>query len=106
MSKYIISYYDDRFAENFDFDSLYCSISIRKDKALYSLGTLGSGNHFIEVDKDANGNLFVVVHSGSRHLGKEVTEYYLNKGQQLLKEQGIHIPYELTYLEGRLMEQY
>lgn len=95
-----------RFAEDFDFDSLYCAKSIRKGKALYSLGTLGSGNHFIEVDKDANGNLFVVVHSGSRHLGKEVTEYYLNKGQQLLKEQGITISYELTYLEGTLMEQY
>ena len=95
-----------RFAENFDFDFLYCSSSIRKDKALYRLGTLGSGNHFIEVDKDADGSLFVVVHSGSRHLGKEVTEYYLNKGQQALKEQGIHIPYELTYLEGSLMEQY
>lgn len=95
-----------RFAENFAFDSLYCANSIRKDKALYSLGTLGSGNHFIEVDQDADENQFAVVHTGSRHLGQEVTEYYLNKGQQVLKGQGINIPYELTYLEGTLMEQY
>ncbi|SHJ91897.1 RtcB family protein [Hespellia stercorisuis] len=95
-----------RFAENFDLSSLYCFKSVRKDKALYSLGTLGSGNHFIEVDKDTDGNTYIVIHSGSRHLGKEVTEYYLDMGQQVLKEHGIKIPYEMTYLEGTLMEQY
>ena len=47
-----------------------------------------------------------MIHSGSRHLGFEVTEYYLREGQRLLKEQGIEIPYELTYLTGELMQQY
>jgi Uncharacterized conserved protein len=89
-----------------DLSKLYCYASIQEVKALLSLGTLGGGNHFIEADKDDNGNLYIVIHSGSRRLGKEVTEYYLRKGQDLLKKQGIRVPYELTYLEGSLKEQY
>lgn len=95
-----------RFAEEFDFSKLYCCNHIRKDKALLSLGTLGGGNHFIEVDKDENGNLYIIIHSGSRHLGKEVTEYYLDAGQRELKSNGITVPYELTYLEGTLLQSY
>ena len=64
------------------------------------------GNHFIEVEKDDEGCLYAAVHSGSRHLGKEVTEYYLREGQKILQEQGVKIPYELTYLSGDLMEDY
>lgn len=95
-----------RFASAFDFEQLHCCRHIRKDKALLSLGTLGSGNHFIEADKDSDGNLYLVIHSGSRHLGKEVTEYYLNQGQQELKERGIDVPYELTYLKGDTLSCY
>ena len=46
------------------------------DRAMKSLGTLGGGNHFIEVDRDSEGQLWLVIHSGSRHLGIEVCEYY------------------------------
>lgn len=95
-----------RFAEDFDFTRLRCFKSIRVDKALLSLGTLGSGNHFLEVDRDDNDTLYVVIHSGSRHLGKEVTEYYLNEGQKVLKAKGSNVPYELTFLEGNLMADY
>ena len=95
-----------RFAENFDFSALHCASHIQMDKAMRSLGTLGSGNHFIEADKDADGNLYIVIHSGSRRLGKEVTEYYLNQGQKILKEQGLQVPYELTWLEGDMMQHY
>ena len=95
-----------RYAEDFEFERLYCYKYIRLEKALHSLGTLGGGNHFIELDKDENGHIYIVIHSGSRHLGKEVTEYYLNEGQKLLKEKGISVPYELTYLEDELMEHY
>lgn len=94
------------FALDFDFDRLRCFSHIRREKAMLSLGTLGSGNHFLEVDKDDDGNLYVVIHSGSRHLGKEVTEYYLSEGQNRLKEQENTIPYELTYLKGDLMADY
>lgn len=95
-----------RFAEEFDFSKLYCYKHIREEKALLSLGTLGGGNHFIEADKDEQGNLYVVIHSGSRHLGKEVTEYYLDAGQRALKARGISIPYELTYLDGDMLHSY
>lgn len=47
-------------------------------RAFNSLGTLGGGNHFIEVDIDSNGNYWLVIHTGSRHLGKEVCEAYQN----------------------------
>ncbi|MBD5136826.1 MAG: RtcB family protein [Lachnospiraceae bacterium] len=95
-----------RFSMDFDFSGLNCERHINKNKALLSLGTLGGGNHFIEVGKDDEGYLYVVIHSGSRHLGKEVTEYYLKSGQEYLKSRNIAIPYELTFLEGELMEAY
>ena len=94
------------YADSFDFSRLCCHRSIREKKAALSLGTLGGGNHFIEADRDESGNLYVVIHSGSRHLGKEVAEFYLNQGQRELKARGKEIPYELTYLEGSLMEDY
>lgn len=93
-------------AADFDLSRLDCGKHIRKENACLSLGTLGGGNHFIEVDVDADKNYYLVVHSGSRHLGVEVTEYYLKEGQKRLKSDGIQIPYELTYLSGDLMEHY
>lgn len=50
-----------------------------KDTLLYSIGTLGGGNHFIEVDKDELGYYYIVIHSGSRHLGIEVANYWMKK---------------------------
>lgn len=57
---------------------------IHLDHAVRSLGTLGGGNHFIEVDKDEEGFLYVVVHSGSRHLGLEVAGYYQEQAYRSL----------------------
>lgn len=54
------------------------------DKAEKSIGTLGGGNHFIEGDKDEEGNIYIVVHSGSRHLGLEVANYYQKKAYESL----------------------
>ena len=95
-----------RFKDEFDFDALRCARHIRRDKALLSLGSLGGGNHFIEVDRDNSENLYIVIHSGSRYLGKAVTEYYLNEGQKILKHKGLNTPYEITWLEEGLMEDY
>lgn len=95
-----------RFVEKFNFNKLICAKHIRTNKAILSLGSLGSGNHFIEIDRDDTGNLYIVIHTGSRHLGKEVTEYYLNEGQKILKEEGITVPYEITRLNGTLMRDY
>lgn len=60
---------------------LYCYNELKnKDGWLdKSMGTLGGGNHFIEVDEDSDGNLIFVVHSGSRNLGKQVCDIYQKK---------------------------
>lgn len=117
-------------------EELHCKDVIKLSHAEHSLGSLGGGNHFIEIDKDQNGNYILVVHSGSRHLGVEVCNYYQNmairnkndESQERaaliasLKEQGRqaeisealaafkskkpHIPDELAYLEGEALEMY
>ena len=56
------------------------------EKAKHSIGTLGGGNHFIEVDKDTDGNFWLVIHTGSRHLGLEVAGYYQNLAYEDCKE--------------------
>ncbi|MCF0128041.1 MAG: RtcB family protein, partial [Pseudobutyrivibrio sp.] len=93
-------------ALDFDLSSLRCFKHINEERALLSLGTLGGGNHFIELDQDDDKEYYLVVHSGSRHLGKEVTDYYINEGHKKLKTEGSDIPYELTFLDGQLMEDY
>ena len=93
-------------ADGFDGERLLCHKHIHRDKAALSLGTLGGGNHFIEVDKDEEGRLYIIVHTGSRHLGKEVTDYYVDAGARVLKEKGEEVPYPMTWLEGELMENY
>ena len=95
-----------RFSRDFDFDDLLCGKHIDENRSALSLGTLGGGNHFIELDKDDEGYIYAFVHSGSRYLGVAVTEFYLKEGQKHLKKRGISAPYELTYLEGQLMEDY
>lgn len=55
---------------------LKCINNINMDRAEKSLGSLGNGNHFCEIDIDEEQNLYLVIHSGSRYLGKQVAEYY------------------------------
>ncbi len=93
-------------AGEFDPEWLRCAKHIRQDKAMLSLGTLGGGNHFIEIDTDENGEGYLIIHSGSRHLGKEVAEYYMEKGHRQLKKLGKDVPYEMTYLTEELMADY
>ena len=75
--------------ERFDLTDLRCYRSLKDTKRLErSLGTLGGGNHFIEIDQAADGTKYLVIHSGSRNLGKQVAEHYqrlaidLNKGKE------------------------
>lgn len=94
-------------AKQFDFERLICTRHIRKDKALLSLGTLGGGNHFIEIDVDENGDSYLIVHSGSRHLGKEVSENYSKLAYQHLRKIGRDdVPIELSFLTGDKMSDY
>lgn len=63
--------------ERFDLTGLRCYRSLRDTKRLErSLGTLGGGNHFIEIDQSTDGTNYLVIHSGSRNLGKQVAEIY------------------------------
>lgn len=80
--------------EKFDLQELRCYRSLKNTKWLErSLGTLGGGNHFIEVDQAANGTKYLVIHTGSRNLGKQVAEIYqklavdLNKGKETYFDQ-------------------
>ena len=75
--------------EHFDLLELRCYRELKEVRWLEcSLGTLGGGNHFIEIDRAADGTKYLVIHSGSRNLGKQVAEFYqrlavdLNKGKE------------------------
>lgn len=61
----------------FEFDKLIAK-NLNIDRAKLSLGTLGGGNHFIEVGKSSTDNLYLVIHSGSRNIGGQVAKYYQN----------------------------
>ena len=56
--------------------ALFCRKEIDAERAALSLGTLGGGNHFVEVDRDETGALWLLIHSGSRSLGNDVSRYY------------------------------
>ena len=73
-----------RYAEEIDLSELACAAHVNLPRAEKSIGTLGGGNHFIEIDRDDEGNLYLVVHSGSRHLGVEVAKYYQEEGYKVL----------------------
>ncbi len=80
--------------EHFDLQKFRCFRELKDSKRLErSLGTLGGGNHFIEVDKAADGTKYLVIHTGSRNLGKQVAEIYqrlavdLNRGMEDYFEQ-------------------
>ena len=73
-----------RFLDMVDLDALCCIDHINRPRAEKSMGTLGGGNHFIEAEKDDEGHIYIVVHSGSRHLGLEVAKYYQEEGYKVL----------------------
>lgn len=72
------------FTEDVEWDSIRGKYD--KNRAKRSLGTLGGGNHFIEADRDDDGNLYIVVHSGSRHAGLEIANYYQEEAWKQLNQ--------------------
>ena len=123
-----------RFADYAKIEDIIAPVNV--DKLKLSIGTLGGGNHFGEIDVDDDGNYYIVIHSGSRHLGIEVCKHYQNLAikyhkdrkksdisiiEQLKKEgrqseiesvlkaakaSAPSIPDELAYLEGQHLEDY
>ena len=75
-----------RYSEKMDLGELYCIKHIDPLRAEKSIGTLGGGNHFIEADTGEDGSIYIVIHSGSRHLGVEVAKYYQNEAYRRLNK--------------------
>jgi len=73
-----------RYLEQIDLSELHCAKHVDLLRAEKSIGTLGGGNHFIEADRDDEGNIYIVVHSGSRHLGLQIAKYYQEEGYKVL----------------------
>jgi len=113
IKKYVVSGLRVRgkahdFIDKTRIDDLICIKQVNMNKARLSIGTLGSGNHFIEVDKDKDGSLYLVIHSGSRLLGKQVATYYQRVAVDELTEKrnGNKIREDLAYLEGKSFDDY
>lgn len=85
INKYVPAGFDihDKAIATSNVDDILAPIDV--DRAFKSLGTLGGGNHFIEVDADKNGDYWLVIHTGSRHLGIEICDYYQNLAYENLK---------------------
>lgn len=77
-----------RYGEKIDLTELYCYKHIDSLRAEKSIGTLGGGNHFIEADKGEDGSIYIVIHSGSRHLGVETAKFYQNEAYRRLNKSG------------------
>ena len=95
--------------EEIDLEKLRCGKNLNLKRGRLSIGTLGGGNHFIEVNRDEEGNLYLVVHSGSRHLGHETATYYQKEAYRDLKKRGKlppGLPRDLAYVEGKLFDDY
>lgn len=107
--------------KNIPLKSIHCFNFIRHDTVRRSFGTLGGGNHFIEVDKAADGRLYLVIHSGSRRLGRDVASFHKvaaffctcgidpkEAARKKLRPCEIKSRYSLgeCFLSGRLLEEY
>lgn len=89
-----------------DIYELECVKKIDTRRAKESIGTLGGGNHFIEIDTDGD-SLYLVIHTGSRNLGLRVAEYYQKTAYNACGGRAqSEIPYELAFLEGDSMQSY
>lgn len=87
INKYIPAGRNIREKKLISFDKindLYCLRELKETKKFNrAIGTLGGGNHFIEIDVDDEGNKYLVIHTGSRNLGKQVADYYQDLAIQL-----------------------
>jgi len=113
IRKYIPSGYSVRntphkFMDNINLTELKCYFNLYDaDHSFMYLGTLGGGNHFIEVNKSNDEELILVIHSGSRRIGKEVSEYYQKESLRYFKRyHKMASSKDLIYCEGKLFDDY
>jgi RNA-splicing ligase RtcB len=101
-----LKYFNIRLHGFDDIISLYCKDELKNKSYLFnSIGTLGGGNHFIELDKDNEDNIYIVVHTGSRNLGKQVAEIYQRKAIKYIANGCIDIKDEIKKLIIEYREQ-
>ena len=84
-------------------DNLHCAKHVQMEKARRSIGTLGGGNHYIEIGKDSEGAHYLFIHSGSRGLGAEIAQWYQDTAYAQSPD---GTPYELAYLTGDWKDYY
>jgi RNA-splicing ligase RtcB len=95
-----------RWADRELWATLRCANEIKLDAAAPSLGTLGGGNHFIEIDRDSDDRLWLVIHTGSRQLGLQVATFYQKQAMAICEANGGPKNCELAYLEGQMLDDY
>ncbi|WP_329175831.1 RtcB family protein [Streptomyces sp. NBC_01477] len=71
------------------FDAVAAAVRFRRERATQQLGTLGSGNHYIELCLDVDGAVWLTLHSGSRNIGKELADFHIGEAQRLPHNQGL-----------------
>ncbi|MFF7169466.1 RtcB family protein [Streptomyces pseudovenezuelae] len=71
------------------FEGVAEAVKFRHERAGKQMGTLGSGNHFVEVCTDTTGSVWLMLHSGSRNIGKELAEFHMGVAQKLPHNQGL-----------------
>lgn len=85
-----------------ELQQLRCFRELKDTKRLErSIGTLGGGNHFIEIDTDSEGVKYLIIHSGSRNLGKQVAEYYQKLAVEIMSGKD-----ELYAMQEKLIAEY
>jgi len=94
-------------ADEIDLSALRIAKNVDLKRAYLSVGTLGGGNHFIELGKDEDGVLYLVIHSGSRNLGKQVAEFYQKiAAEKIPKGEKKKADRVLAHLEGQQFHDY
>jgi tRNA-splicing ligase RtcB (3'-phosphate/5'-hydroxy nucleic acid ligase) len=88
------------------FEALALKVEADIAKVFCSIGTLGGGNHMVEVDQSGNGDQFLLIHSGSRNLGLRVCNYHQNIAKVNCQARGFNIPGGLEFLEGSQADEY
>ncbi|MEU5220123.1 RtcB family protein [Streptomyces sp. NPDC020807] len=71
------------------FDGVADAVKFRRERAVTQMGTLGQGNHFVEFCVDTSDSVWLMLHSGSRNIGKELAEYHIGEARKLPHNQGL-----------------
>lgn len=89
-----------------EIEKISINIGIDPDEQLRSIGSLGGGNHFIEIDKDDENNFYLVIHTGSRHFGWQIANHHQDIAKKYCEKKGYKVNKSLSFLEDEKKEKY